>query len=346
MPEPLTPRAGDKVAAPTPPKAAEEVLRHLVAGKTTQQTADLTGWPRNRVVAVINGTKGWLLDPNTDQIYQPGRQGRTAPTVPFQKPAKPAHAATTAHPAVAEETTTVLPVHAIEPHPANIRAQLGDLTELADSIRAHNILQPLVVARHPSRPSGYQLLAGHRRMAAAQLAGLTAVPVVIRGDVDAGTAIELMLIENCHREGLTPMEKAEAFGKLRNCGLSQTQIAKRTGFHLASVNHYLALLDLDEASQEKVRSGELKVGDAIAAVRATRQKARKQEGRTADWTWEPEYLAKTHPLAKKAKKLCEAREHTMRRRIGKTACGQCWETVIRADEQVVMRASANLQNGA
>lgn len=323
-----------------PPASTEKVVQLLKDGKTSTQVADLTGWPRQRVVAVINGQPGWLLDPDTDKVTQFKRQ---PPAAEFRPPDTVTIPDSRAHPAVTEDATTYLSIKDIDPHPANVRTELGDLTELADSIRQKGILQPLVVAR---RPGGFQLLAGHRRMAAAQLAGLTTVPVVIRGAVDPGEAIELMLIENCHREGLTPMEKAEAFGKLRDRGYSQTAIAKRTGFHLASVNHYLTLLDLDEASQEKVRSGELKVGDAIDAVRRARQKNRESRGSTADFTWEPEYLAKTHPLAKKAKRLCEAREHTMRRRIGKTACGQCWETVIRADEQVVMRAAQNLQNGA
>lgn len=327
----------------TPAAPTEQVLRLLADGTTSQATAQQCGWPRTRVLAVINGHKDWLLDPATDKVYTPGKRTTAAPN--FHPPTKPAaatppQAAHTAHPAIAEDATTVLPVHAIDPHPGNIRTALGDLDELADSIRVHGILQPLVVARHPTRPGGYQLLAGHRRMAAAQMAGLRAVPVVIRGAVDPGTAIELMLIENCHRSDLGPMEKAQAFAKLRDRGYSQTHIAARTGISQSTVSYHLALMDLDDSSQERVRSGELGAGDAVAAVRKARQKDRqRQGGRVADYSWEPDYLTGNHPLAKKAQRLCAAREHTMRRRIGKTACGQCWETVIRADEQVVVKAS-------
>lgn len=320
----------------TPAAPTDEVLRLLADGTTSEATAEQCGWPRSRVLAVINGQRGWLLDPATDKVYMPGK---TSPPQADFRPTRPAQPATPAPPAMAEDATTVLPVHTIDPHPGNIRTALGDLDELADSIRVHGILQPLVVCRHPSRPGGYQLLAGHRRMAAAQMAGLRAVPVVIRSDVGDGAAIEVMLIENCHRADLSPMEKADAFAKLRDRGYSQTRIAARTGISQSTVSYHLALTDLDESSQERVRTGELGAGDAVAAVRKARQKTRKGQGRTADYSWEPDFLAGTHPLAKKAKRLCEAREHTMRRRIGKTACGQCWETVIRADEQVVVKAA-------
>lgn len=323
--------------APLPP--AERVKELLGENKTVQAVAELTGWPRNQILAVVNGVAGWLHDPTTDRITQFTKKAATPPpSAHFQPPATPARTPGGVAP-------SQLPVTAIDPHPGNLRAQLGDLTELADSIRAHGILQPLIVAPHPSRDGGYQLLGGHRRMAAAQLAGLTAVPVVMHAPADAAQAIEVMLIENCHREGLTPLEKAEAFGKLLRLGLSQAEVAKRTGFHFSTVSSTLTLLDLDAASQERVRRGELTVGDAVAAVRKTRAKKRKSEGRHHDFTWEPEYLTDSHPLAKKAASYCEAREHTMRRRIGRVACGQCWETAIRADEQVVAKASYNLGEG-
>ncbi|MQY07239.1 ParB/RepB/Spo0J family partition protein [Actinomadura macrotermitis] len=109
----------------------------------------------------------------------------------------------------------------IHPHPANVREDLGDLTELIDSIRANGLLQPLVVRPHPTRDGHFELLAGHRRHAAALQAGRHGerLPVVVRHGVnDDGRAIEVMLIENCQRRELTPMEKAEALGALVNRG--------------------------------------------------------------------------------------------------------------------------------
>src|SRR5581483_6413351 len=80
----------------------------------------------------------------------------------------------------------VLPIDLIDPHPANIREELGELSELARSIQQQGILQPLLVQPHPGKEGRYRLLAGHRRFEAAQLAGLSQVPVVIRDGVDEG----------------------------------------------------------------------------------------------------------------------------------------------------------------
>ncbi|MCP2337905.1 ParB/RepB/Spo0J family partition protein [Actinomadura rupiterrae] len=225
----------------------------------------------------------------------------------------------------------------IHPHPANVRESLGDLTELADSIRAQGLLQPLVVRPHPTRQGHFELLAGHRRYAAARQAGKHGdrVPVVVRHAVSDAQAIELMLVENCQRVELNPMEKAEAIESLLHRGYSQADVCKATGFASGTVSGLVALLDLDDRSRAKVRTGEITSTEAVAAVRRTRAKQRSKSGKPATWEWEPDYLTGTHPLAKAARKLCDAREHTMRRRIGKTACGQCWETAIRQDERLV-----------
>ncbi|MGP3914360.1 ParB/RepB/Spo0J family partition protein [Nonomuraea sp. 10N515B] len=237
--------------------------------------------------------------------------------------------------------STDLPLDRIHDHPGNIRDNVGDVTELADSIRVHGILQPLTVQPHPTRPGHYQLLAGHRRRAAALAAGIANVPCVVRTDVDRATAIELMLVENVQRSDLGPIEKAEAYGKLRDDhGYSATKIAKKTGLAQSTVSYFLSLLELSPADRARVKSGELAVGDAIAGIRRKRKHARQAGGEDRSWSWEPDYLTQTHPLAKKAARLCEAREHTTRRRIGQTACGQCWETVIRQDERVVIAAEA------
>lgn len=234
------------------------------------------------------------------------------------------------------QRVVVIRVEAIEHHPANVREDLGDLGDLSRSIRQQGILQPLIVQPHPGKSGKYRLLAGHRRFDAAQLAGLTAVPAIVRHGLDDAQVLELMLVENCQRRELGPMERAEALGALRNRGYTQQQIATQVGKSIAWVGYYLALLDLDDASQEKVRSGDLAVTHAVAAIRKTRKAQRKKAGSTADFSWEPDHLGAGHALAKKANRLCEARQHTMRRRIGGTACGQCWETVIREDERTVM----------
>jgi ParB family chromosome partitioning protein len=225
-------------------------------------------------------------------------------------------------------------------HPANIRDDLGDLAEMAASIAAQGILQPLVVQPDPDDPGAYQVIAGHRRLAAARLTRVQQIPVTVRQPRGPGTAaaVEMMLVENCMRRDLGPVEKAEAMGALRNHGLSAAAIARSTGLSDATVGYYLSLLDLDDDARKQVRDGRIPVGEAIAAVRRVRARQRATRGRPRQGpVWEPDHLDARHPLARKANTMCDARKHTMRRRIGKVACGECWETVIREDERLVTR---------
>src|SRR5689334_8869251 len=123
------------------------------------------------------------------------------------------------------QTVTHLTVEQLAEHPGNIRDDLGDLEDMARSIREHGILQPLTVTEGAG--DKFLLLAGHRRLAAARLVGMKHVPVVIRHGVsEVSDQLVLMLVENCQRRDLNPIEKAEAFGALRNRGLSVTEIAR------------------------------------------------------------------------------------------------------------------------
>jgi ParB family chromosome partitioning protein len=237
--------------------------------------------------------------------------------------------------------TDYVHISRLREHPHNIREDLGDLADLAASIRAQGILQPLVVQHHVTEPGAYEVIAGHRRLAAARAAGVEEIPVVVRQRAPNNSpapALEVMLVENCMRRDLGPVEKAEAMGALRNYGLTATAIARRTGLSDATVGCYLSLLDLDDDARKQVRDGRIPVGEAIAAVRRVRARQRGKRGRPRQGpVWEPDHLDARHPLARKASAMCDAREHTMRRRIGKVACGQCWETVIRQDEQLAVR---------
>jgi ParB family chromosome partitioning protein len=233
--------------------------------------------------------------------------------------------------------TDYVHVSRLRGHPANVRESLGDLAELAASIRVHGILQPVVVQPHPTERNAYEILAGHRRVAAARQAGMDEIPVEVRQRAQGhANAIEIMLVENCQRADLGPVEKAEAMGALRQSGMTAAKIAERTGLSGSTVSYYLSLLELSAASLEKIRAGEMAAATGVQAVRQTRATRRKREGTPKMGAeWEPDFLNGTHPLARKANALCEAREHTMRRRVGKVACGQCWETVIRQDERLV-----------
>ena len=146
------------------------------------------------------------------------------------------------------------------------RAHEARLAELAESIKANGIIQPIVVRRVDG---GFQIIAGERRWRAAQLAGLHRVPVTVR-DVpkgDEGTLLELALIENIQRENLNPIEEATAYRRLlHEFHLTQEQVAATVGKDRASVANYLRLLKLPEEVRRAVAAGELSMGHARALL--------------------------------------------------------------------------------
>ena len=137
------------------------------------------------------------------------------------------------------------------------------LQELADSIRAQGVVQPIVV-----RPEGnhYELVAGERRWRAAQLAGLQKIPVVIR-ELDAKAAAAIALIENIQREDLNPLEEANAFLRLiEEFDLTHQQVADSVGRSRATVSNFLRLLDLADPVKQQVNKGLLDMGHARALL--------------------------------------------------------------------------------
>lgn len=140
----------------------------------------------------------------------------------------------------------------IEPHPDNPRKDLGDLTELADSIRQNGILQNLTVV--PQENGRYRALIGHRRLAAAKLAGLTEVPCVIV-EMSQKEQLGVMFAENVQRADLTPYEQAECLQMMIDLGETAAAVAQRTGLSEATVSRRLRLLKLDkkkfDQSQER-----------------------------------------------------------------------------------------------
>jgi len=156
---------------------------------------------------------------------------------------------------------TEVDVESIVPGPMQPRTHFdeGSLEGLADSIRTHGVVQPLLVRRQGER---YELIAGERRWRAARLAGLSKVPVVVK-DVPDKDLLEIALIENIQRENLNPIEEAQAYRRLiENVGLTQEALAARVGRDRSYVTNYLRLLKLPDDLQQLVIEGRLSTGHA------------------------------------------------------------------------------------
>jgi ParB family chromosome partitioning protein len=140
------------------------------------------------------------------------------------------------------------------------------IAELADSIKTQGILAPLMV--RPRVNGGYELIAGERRLRAARMLGLAAVPVVVR-EVDDRGALELALVENLQREDLDPIEEAAAYRRLMTeFDYTQAQLAERVGKARSTITNTMRLLSLPEDIIADVREGRLTAGHALALAGA------------------------------------------------------------------------------
>lgn len=165
-----------------------------------------------------------------------------------------------------DNQSVTLGIHEIEPNKDQPRKHFDEeaLAELADSIREHGILQPLLVRPMPN--GRYQLIAGERRWRASRMAGLTQLPVVIREMTDT-EATELALIENLQREDLNPVEEALGYRQLMdNFGMTQEKVAASVGKSRPAVANALRLLHLPDPVLFMVQRGEVSAGHAKALL--------------------------------------------------------------------------------
>src|SRR5947199_5408268 len=152
-------------------------------------------------------------------------------------------------------------VELIDRNPYQTRRNINEqaLTELAASITANGVIQPIVVRQAGER---FQLIAGERRWLASQRAGKTTIPAVIK-QVSNEQALEMTIVENLQREDLNPMEHARAFERLsREFSLTQEQMSHRTGKERATIANYLRLMKLPAPVQQAIESAELSFGHA------------------------------------------------------------------------------------
>lgn len=220
---------------------------------------------------------------------------RRAADILTQTPDQPGHQL-----AMATDTTFAeLCLDDLHPDPDNVRDDLGDLTELAHSIRDVGILQPIVARRDHHQQ--LVIVMGHRRHAAARQAGLDTVPVLIRNDMDPDDVLAAMIVENSQRLDLDPIEEARAIARLKRADkASDAEVAHRISKSQAYVSGRLALLSLTPGQQAAVRAGTLPLQRAVRLGRDQGGLTRpgmvgKKSAAHLDWH---------HPLAEKASMLC------------------------------------------
>lgn len=154
-------------------------------------------------------------------------------------------------------------INEIEPNSGQPRRKFDEekLQELADSIREHGVVQPIIVKKEGNF---YKLIAGERRWRAARIAGLKTIPAITK-NFNENEIMEISLIENIQREDLNPMEEAEAYKKLMDeFGLTQEKIAEKIGKSRSSIANTLRLINLDERVKQYVTDGVISEGHARA----------------------------------------------------------------------------------
>ena len=164
----------------------------------------------------------------------------------------------------------VLPIEKIYPGRFQPRQSFSspEINELAESIKVHGVLQPILVRNHQEKPGKYEIIAGERRWRAAQLAKLHEVPILLRDWSDA-EALEIGLVENLQRENLSPLEEAEGYKRLiEEFSHTQDDIAKILGKSRPYVGNIIRLLNLPDSIKGMMRSGNLTPGHARALLNA------------------------------------------------------------------------------
>ncbi|CAN7221005.1 ParB/RepB/Spo0J family partition protein [Mesorhizobium sp. LjNodule214] len=177
-------------------------------------------------------------------------------------------------PAIAEKQSPAadgkVPIEFVSPNPKNPRRHFGEaeLTDLAQSIREHGVVQPVVARPSPTQAGRYEIIAGERRWRAAQRAGLTEIPIIVR-DVNDRMALELAIIENVQRADLNPVEEAQGYQQLIDeHGYTQADLGQVIGKSRSHVANTLRLLKLPDVIRDMLVDGALSAGHARTLVTA------------------------------------------------------------------------------
>ena len=216
-----------------------------------------------------------------------------------------------------DEPVRTLPVASLHPNRFQPRTYFDEaaIEDLAASVRAQGIIQPLVVT---PEGDGYAIIAGERRWRAARKAGLDAVPVVIRQVTDDRELLELALVENLQRSDLNPIEEAEAYAALQEkFGLSQEEVAARVGKARTTVTNALRLLRLPD--EEQIRLADRAVRDGLSARDLERLAAEPQESRKPK---KPDRPVEVHTAAAEERLTRRLQTRVEIKRQGKGGRGQ------------------------
>jgi ParB/RepB/Spo0J family partition protein len=246
----------------------------------------------------------------------------------------------------------IVHVDKLHPTPGNRPDHSGDedLAGLTQTIRVLGVLQNILAEPIDFRPGHYTIRAGHRRWLAAQRAGLTHVPVIIRRSISpiAGqTGTLVAVVENCQRSGLGPVELALKLDELhqggRPGGMSQADIARWTGLAPSTISYHLQLARADKRTLDAVRAGTLKAGAVHKAIMDAAgldpgdtpvTQPNRGHGRRSTGTPKPKarpHFDALHRLAAEAAAECDRHKHPASARLNKVACGPCFEAVIIRD---------------
>ncbi|PIU67933.1 MAG: hypothetical protein COS84_02700 [Armatimonadetes bacterium CG07_land_8_20_14_0_80_40_9] len=168
------------------------------------------------------------------------------------------------HTDIEKEELVEVNLDKIEPNPHQPREKFkrDSLEELASSIKEQGVIQPILVR---AKGDGYQIIAGERRLRAAKIAGLKSIPALVRSPSDS-KLLELSLVENLQRENLNPLERAKAYRRLKEVGLTQEELASRLGKSRSEVANTLRLLKLPPFIQEGIHQGRINEGQARAML--------------------------------------------------------------------------------
>ena len=219
--------------------------------------------PRN---ALGRGLSALIREPEPQQPQQ-------QPPVPAAQPVGAGTAAAVAPALAPSDVFAQIDIDLIDPSPFQPRTRFREeaLEELARSIRASGIVQPLVVRRMGHR---YQLIAGERRWRAAQRSAIPRVPAIVR-EVRDEMALEMTLVENLQREDLNPVEQARAFQRLTDeFHLTQEEVATRTGKDRATIANSVRILRLEDSILDLIEEGKISAGHARALLAVEEPKER------------------------------------------------------------------------